>query len=87
MCIVCLISIAPSPPVITSVTNISSSVVRVTWTRPAVLNGVLISYTITYVVNTDTRSLSEDYNGEEVSVSISCSFFDIYCVYKIDAVC
>ena len=60
--------VAPSPPVITSVTNISSSVVHVTWTRPAVFNGVLTSYTITYVVNTDTRSLSEDYNGEEVSM-------------------
>ena len=72
---------------ITSVTNISSSVVRVTWTRPTVLNGALTSYTITYVVNTDTRSLSEDYNGEEVSMSISRSFLDICCVYKIDAVC
>ena len=53
---------------INTVTNISSSVVRVTWTRPAVLNGILISYTITYVINTDVRSITVDYNGEEVSM-------------------
>ena len=63
-----ILSIVPSPPVINTVTNISSSIVHVTWTRPAVLNGVLVSYTITYVINTDVRSVTVDYNGEEVSM-------------------
>ena len=68
LCIDHILSIAPGPPVINTVTNISSSIVHVTWTRPAVLNGILVSYTITYVVNTDVRSITVDYNGEEVSM-------------------
>jgi len=57
----------PNPPVIDDVTNISSSVVRVTWTRPTNPNGILLTYTITYVNNGDTRSQTVNYNGEEVS--------------------
>ena len=76
-------SLAPSPPVITTITNISRSVVHVTWTRPTVLNGALFSYTITYAINTDSRSrISVDYNGEEVSLCIHCTNLDI-CYTKL----
>ena len=67
------LSIAPGPPVINTVTNISSSVARVTWTRPTVLNGILATYTISYVINADTRRVTVDYNGEEVSMHILCN--------------
>ena len=63
-------SIAPSPPVITAVTGISTSTVRVTWTRPAIRNRILSSYTIVYTVE-GVSSVTVDYNGESVSLYIS----------------
>ena len=41
-----IVSIAPYPPVINSVVNISSSAVRVYWTAPTITNGVITMYTI-----------------------------------------
>ena len=65
-------SIAPSPIMINSVTGINNSAVRVMWTRPAVLNGILISYTIVYTVEGVSQSpVTVDYNGELVSLYIS----------------
>jgi len=68
---ICFSHIVADPPVIDDITNISSSVVRVTWTRPAVLNGILVSYTIMYIINGGSRSTTVDYNEEEVSCCIS----------------
>ena len=65
-------SIAPSPIVINSVTNINTSTVRVTWTRPDLLNGMLSSYTIVYTAEgVSQSSVTVDYNGESVSLYIS----------------
>ena len=59
---------------INNITDISSSVVRVTWTRPDVLNGILISYTITYVTDGPPTDMIVDYNQQEVScLYITCS--------------
>ncbi|XP_065904304.1 receptor-type tyrosine-protein phosphatase delta-like isoform X2 [Dysidea avara] len=61
----------PDPPMINNITDISSSVVRVTWTRPDVLNGILISYTITYVTDGPPTDMIVDYNQQETQ------FYDI----------
>ena len=45
---------------------------RVTWTRPDVLNGIIVSYTITYETDGPSMSITVDYNGEDVS----CLFDD-----------
>jgi len=80
--VICFSHIAPNPPVIDDITNISSSVVLVTWTRPAILNGILVSYTITYIINGGSRSTTVDYNEEEVSLSclyFLCNIIVIFC--------
>ena len=70
-------SIAPSPIIINSVTGINTSTVRVTWTTPdllngILLNGILISYTIVYTVEGVSQSpVTVNYNGEPVSLCIS----------------
>ena len=53
---------------ITAVTGISNSTVRVMWTRPAVLNGILATYTIVYNSN---DPVTVNYNGQPVSPYIS----------------
>ena len=54
---------------INSVTGISNSTVRVMWTRPVALNGILINYTIVYTVEgVSQSSVTVDYNGEPVKV-------------------
>jgi len=64
---------------INSVSNISSSVVRVTWTRPTTLNGVLTSYTIKYVdvITSNTGSIIVDFNAEEVGMYNYCMSFAV----------
>ena len=66
-------SIAPSPIIINSVTGINTSTVRVTWTTPDLLNGILISYTIVYTVEgvSQPTTVTVNYNGEPVSLYIS----------------
>ena len=53
---------------IIAVTAINSSTVCVTWTRPAVQNGILTSYSVKYVTIAGTRNILVEYNGEEVSL-------------------
>ena len=66
-----IISIAPNPPNITAVVNISSSIVRVTWTRPTMPNGIITMYTIMYTVDGgDDQSVNV---VAQVSTIISCS--------------
>ncbi|XP_065905061.1 uncharacterized protein [Dysidea avara] len=56
---------APRAPMIIAVTAINSSTVCVTWTRPAVQNGILTSYSVKYVTIAGTRNILVEYNGEE----------------------
>ena len=62
--------IVANPPVINAVVNISSSVVRVNWTRPTMPNGIITTYTIRYVANSNSESMNIPYNGEEVSTVV-----------------
>ena len=66
--------IASNPPVINTVTAISSSTVRVNWTRPTTPNGIITTYTISYDTGSNIGSRSVPYNGEEVSTIILCSY-------------
>ena len=59
---------APSPPVITAVTAIDSASIRVVWSIPTNLNGMLTIYTITYNTEGDVmRIVNVPYNGKPVS--------------------
>ena len=57
------------------VTNISSGVVRVTWTRPALPIGILLTYLITYGTANNERQTVE-YNGEEVRCVFISTFIN-----------
>jgi len=57
------------------VTNISSGVVRVTWTRPALPNGILLTYLIIYGTAKNERQTVE-YNGKEVSYLFISTFIN-----------
>ena len=61
---------ASTPPAINTVTGISSSAVRVTWTRPTMPNGIITTYTIMYVVDGNNMNVNVPYNGEEVSAIV-----------------
>ena len=64
---------APSPPMINAVTDIDSTSVRVEWSIPNNLNGILTSYTITYnIEDGDSRTVSIPYNGQPVSRLCIC---------------
>ena len=63
-------STAPNPPVINEIVNISDSSVRVTWTRPTMLNGIITTYTISYTAGSNSSSMTVPYNGQEVSIII-----------------
>ena len=58
------LSTAPNPPVIDEIVNISSRVVRVTWSRPTMPNGIITLYTV--IVN-NSETVTVPYNGENVS--------------------
>ena len=59
---------APSPPVITAVTAIDSTSIRVEWSIPANPNGMLTVYTITYNVEGGVlKTVNVPYNGKLVS--------------------
>lgn len=62
------LSTVPNPPVINAIINISVSTVRVIWSRPTMPNGIISSYTIRYIVDSNIESMDVDYNGLEVSV-------------------
>ena len=64
------ICIVPSPPVINSVSDNITGVVRVYWNRPTELNGVLTYYTINYVIDDVIMKITVDYNGEQVRMYI-----------------
>jgi len=66
-----MIFIAPNPPIISSVISFNTSVVRVIWTRPDVLNGILSNYTIVYTSNDPQKSVTVEYNNEQVNLYIS----------------
>ena len=58
-------STASTPPIIEMVTDINSSAVRVTWSQPAMPNGIISLYTITYTVDGDSRDdVDVDYSEE-----------------------
>ena len=76
--------IASNPPVINTVTAISSSAVRVNWTRPTRPNGIITTYTISYDTNSNSGSRSVPYNGEEVSKTTLCSC--MYYYYNTDTI-
>ena len=63
------LSTAPNPPIISAVTDINNSTVRVTWTRPTIPNGIITTYTIRYVTDSDgiSGNMNVPYDGEEVS--------------------
>ena len=73
------LSTVPNPPVINTVVNISSNSVCVIWTRPTMPNGIITSYTIRYVANSNSGSMNVPYNGEEVStiISYSCRCYNV----------
>ena len=61
---------APSPPVINAVTAIDSTSVRIEWSMPTNLNGLLTAYTIAYNIEGDNninRTVNISYNGQPVS--------------------
>ena len=60
-------STAPNLPVINTIIAINNSTVRVTWTRPTMPNGIITSYTIRYVTNSNIESENVPYTGGEVS--------------------
>ena len=60
--------LAPSPPLIRSLTVTDSESVLVEWNRPEELDGILTHYNITYVTPSDTNTIITPYNGLEVSV-------------------
>ena len=63
-----MITLAPSPPVINAVTAIDSTSVQVQWSKPTNPNGILLTYTITYIIE-GSGSVTENipYNGQPVS--------------------
>ena len=61
------ISVAPNPPVINAIIDINNSTVRVTWTRPTMLNGIITVYTIIYFTDSYSGNMSVPYNGGEVN--------------------
>ena len=63
-------STAPNPPVINEIVNISDSSVRVTWTRPTMLNGIITTYTISYTAGSNSSNVTVPYNEQEVSTII-----------------
>ena len=63
-----ILTLVPSPPVINTVSDNITSTVRVTWNRPTELNGVLVSYTVSYDINGGVMTVTVVYNGEEVGM-------------------
>ena len=63
-----ILTLVPSPPVINTVSDNITSTVRVTWNRPTELNGVLVSYTVSYDINGGVMTVTVVYNGEEVGI-------------------
>ena len=63
------VSTAPNPPVISAIIDINNSTVRVTWTRPTMPNGIITTYIIRYVTDSDgiSGNMNVPYDGEEVS--------------------
>ena len=64
------ISVAPNPPIINTIIAINNSTVRVTWTRPTMLNGIITVYTIMYFTDSNSENMSVPYNGGEVNIVI-----------------
>lgn len=64
-----LFLLAPTPPLIESLTIIDSESVHVEWNRPENLNGILTHYNITYVTPSGTQTLITLYNGLEVRIT------------------
>ena len=63
--------IVSSPPVITMVTAIDFTSVRVEWNMPTNVNGMLTIYTITYnIEGGDNRTVNIPYNKQLVCNSI-----------------
>ena len=61
---------APSPPMINAVTAIDSTSVRVEWSMPSNLNGILTVYMIAYnIEGNNNRAMNITYNGQPVSTS------------------
>ena len=77
-----LLAIASTPPIIETVTDISSTTVRVTWQRPDMPNGMITSYTITYSVDGVGRdSVNVGYNGEVCSLCmLVCYVYNIFAI-------
>ena len=69
-------STASTPPIIEMVTDINTNAVRVTWSQPAMPNGIISLYTITYTVDGDSRDVDVDYSGE-VCNYIVCNLYYI----------
>jgi len=62
------VRVAPSPPIVNAVTAIDATSVRVEWSVPSKINGILSTYSITYT-NEDGITVTETvpFNGQPVS--------------------
>ena len=59
---------APSPPIINEITALDSTSVRVLWSVPNYLNGILTTYTIVYSIEGGNNiTVDVPYNGQLVS--------------------
>ena len=61
-----LVSVAPNPPIISTIIAINNSTVRAIWTRPTMPNGIITVYTIMYFTDSSSENMTVPYNGEEV---------------------
>ena len=58
----------PSPPIINEITAIDSTSVRVQWSIPNSINGILTTYTIVYSIEDGNNiTVNVPYNGLLVS--------------------
>ena len=59
---------APSPPIINEIIALDSTSVRVLWSVPNNLNGILTTYTIVYSIEGGNNiTVNVPYNGQLVS--------------------
>ena len=77
-----IITVAPSPPVINAVTAIDSTSVQVQWSKPTNPNGILLIYTITYIIEgSGSVTVNIPYNGQPVSEIIHSLLVPILITY------
>ena len=70
-------STVPNPPIINEIINISVSIVNVIWSKPTMPNGIISSYTVRYVTDSNSGSMNVVYNGQDVSLFIIHSYIDV----------